>query len=277
MHLKDKVCVVTGAGSGIGRELAIQLSSHGAIVAGVDYELNSLAETRALVIATGGTMSEHVVDVSDRQQVFALPEAVFTEHGHIHVIISNAGVIHAHSSMDELPIEQVERVFNINWWGTYFLVKAFLPFLKREQEAGIVNVSSMGGYMPFPGQVAYGASKAAVKLFTEGLRVELKRDTSIKVCVVYPGAVSTGIIENSPDIPQDFKDMVRESGADKQFGISANKAAEKIVRGLERGRSRILIGADSWFLDKLYRFMPEATASLMAWIMSKVAMDETAG
>ena len=277
IQLKEKICVVTGAGSGIGRQLAIQLSGHGAIVAGVDYDPNSLAETREMVLAMGGPMSKHVVDVSSREQVFALPEAVLAEHGHVHVIINNAGVIHAHSSIDELPIEQVERVFNINWWGTYFLIKAFLPFLKEAEEAGIVNVSSMGGYMPFPGQVGYGASKAAVKLLTEGLRVELKNDTGIKVCVVYPGAVSTGITENSPDVPEAFKELAREREAEKQVGVSADKAAGKIIRGLERGQTRILVGVDSWFLDKLYRLMPEATASLMAWIMSRVAGVEISG
>jgi NAD(P)-dependent dehydrogenase (short-subunit alcohol dehydrogenase family) len=274
MQLSGKVIVVTGAGSGIGRELALQICARGAVVAGVDYQPESLAATGAMVLARGGKMSEHVVDVSIRDQVAALPASVLAEHEVVDGIINNAGIIHAHETIELLPPEQVERVFNINWWGTYYLVMAFLPHLRQRPMASIVNMSSMGGYMPFPGQVAYGASKAAVKLLTEGLRVELKRDSNIEVAVVYPGAVSTGITDNSPDISDDFKEKVREQTKTRDIGLSAAAAATRILHGMERGQSRILVGKDSWIIDKLYRLMPGATASLMSWIMEKAIGDK---
>jgi NAD(P)-dependent dehydrogenase (short-subunit alcohol dehydrogenase family) len=274
MQLSGKVIVVTGAGSGIGRELALQICARGAVVAGVDYQPESLAATGAMVLARGGKMSEHVVDVSIRDQVAALPASVLAEHEVVDGIINNAGIIHAHETIELLPPEQVERVFNINWWGTYYLVMAFLPHLRQRPMASIVNMSSMGGYMPFPGQVAYGASKAAVKLLTEGLRVELKRDSNIQVAVVYPGAVSTGITDNSPDISDDFKEKVREQTKTRDIGLSAAAAATRILHGMERGQSRILVGKDSWIIDKLYRLMPGATASLMSWIMEKAIGDK---
>jgi NAD(P)-dependent dehydrogenase (short-subunit alcohol dehydrogenase family) len=274
MQLSGKVIVVTGAGSGIGRELALQICARGAVVAGVDYQPESLAATGAMVLARGGKMSEHVVDVSIRDQVAALPASVLAEHEVVDGIINNAGIIHAHETIELLPPEQVERVFNINWWGTYYLVMAFLPHLRQRPMASIVNMSSMGGYMPFPGQVAYGASKAAVKLLTEGLRVELKRDSNIQVAVVYPGAVSTGITDNSPDISDEFKEKVREQTKTRDIGLSAAAAATRILHGMERGQSRILVGKDSWIIDKLYRLMPGATASLMSWIMEKAIGDK---
>ncbi len=276
MKFSDKVIVVTGAGSGIGRELVLQLCGRGATVAGVDYDALSLSETRALVMHGSGVMSEHVIDVSDPSQIRLLPDEVIAAHSRVDGLINNAGIIHAHGSIEALPEEQVERVFAVNWWGTYYLVKAFLPYLRERQEACIVNVSSMGGYMPFPDQVAYGASKAAVKLLTEGLRVELKRDSNIQVSIVYPGAVSTGITDNSPVISEQFKQVVREQTVGKKIGISAARAASQIIQGVESGRARILLGADSWIIDKLYRLMPTLTASLMAWIIEKVTNDEMA-
>jgi NAD(P)-dependent dehydrogenase (short-subunit alcohol dehydrogenase family) len=274
MQLSGKVVVVTGAGSGIGRELALNLSRRRARVAAVDYDRTSLLETATMVSSDGGIISSHVVDVSDQQQVEALTTDVLGVHGCVSGLVNNAGIIHEHRNIEHLPQDQVERVFNVNWWGTYYMTQAFLPLLRIQPEAFISNVSSMGGYMPFPGQVAYGASKAAVKLLTEGLRVELRRDSNINVSVVYPGAVSSGITENSPDIPRDFKDKVRDMSTQKKVGVSSEKAARTIVHGIEREKPRILVGPDSWIIDKLYRLMPVCMASLMSWLMAKVGGSE---
>lgn len=274
MQLTDKVIVVTGAGSGIGRELALQLCLHGAVVAGVDYNASALGETAEIAASNMGTMSQHVLDVSQRDQIAALPEAILKRHSHVDGLINNAGIIHAHGSIEALPEEQVERVFNVNWWGTYYMVKAFLPYLRARPEAALVNISSMGGFMPFPDQVAYGASKAAIKLLTEGLRAELKRDSNIKVTIVYPGAVDTGITENSPDITEQYKQTVQRITKGKKFGVSPETAAAKIIRSLQRGTPRVTLGGDSWLLDKLYRLMPVTTVSLMTWLMGRVANKE---
>lgn len=276
MQLHDRIFVVTGAGSGIGRELALQLCARGAVVAGVDYQAESLATTAQLVAANQGRMSQHVVDVSDAEQIAALPGEVVALHGCVDGLINNAGIIHAHGTIENLPEAQVERVFQVNFWGAYRLIKAFIPHLRSRDCASIVNVSSMGGFMPFPNQVAYGASKAAVKLLSEGLRVELARDSAIRVAVVYPGAVVTGIADNSPDVPEEVKVKIKDMSKGRQFGVSAEKAALKIVRGIERDAKRIIVGPDSWLLDKLYRLMPNTTASLMAWVMDKTMGDELA-
>lgn len=276
MQLHNSVFVVTGAGSGIGRELTRQLCARGAVVAGVDYNADTLAETYLTVVAAQGRMSEHVLDITDPEQVAALPDAVIALHGRVDGLVNNAGIIHTHDVIEHLPEEQVQRVFNVNFWGTYRLTRAFIPFLRQRPCASIVNLSSMGGFMPFPYQVAYGASKAAVKLLTEGLRVELARDSAINVSLVYPGAVVTGITDNSPDFSQALKARLAEQAGDKPVGVAADKAAARIVRGIERNSNRILIGPDSWILDKLYRFMPGATATLMGRIVGKTMGEQVA-
>lgn len=267
MKVDGKVIVVTGAGSGIGRELTLQLLGRGASVAAVDYNAAALEDTLALA-TDPNRISTHIIDVSDAEQVKALPQAVIDVHGQVDGLINNAGIIHPFMQAEDLPLQQIERIFNINWWGVVYLVKAFLPLLKQRPAAHIANVSSMGGYMPFPGQVVYGASKAAVKLLTEGLMVELN-DSPVGISVAYPGAVQTNITDNAPDISQAAKVKMKSQTKNKAVGVTAAKAASDLIAGIEKNRARILIGNDCKFIDKLYRLMPIKTAYLMAWLMKK--------
>jgi len=273
MNLTDKVIVVTGAGSGIGRELTLQLAAKGAIVAAADYNEQALIETEQLLIQENSEnksrFSRHIVDISDNEQVQSTAKAVVTLHGQVDSIINNAGIIQPFSHVENLAVEHMERIFNVNWWGVVYMTRAFLPALKQSNQARIVNISSMGGYMPFPGQVIYGASKAAVKLMTEGLMVELA-DTNVGVSVVYPGAVQTNITNNAPDMSEKAKLAAAEQD-DKKVGVTAEDAAKAIIKGIEKDKSRILVGSDCKFIDKLYRLMPVKTAHLMSWLMKKFA------
>ncbi|WOH38173.1 SDR family oxidoreductase [Thalassotalea fonticola] len=280
MNLTDKVIVVTGAGSGIGRELAQQLITKGAIVAAADYNEQALLETEQLLGLQSSNnnkrFSRHVVDISDHQQVTATAQAVISLHGRVDGVINNAGIIQPFSHVENLPVEHMQRIFNVNWWGVVYMTRAFLPALKQSAQARIVNISSMGGYMPFPGQVIYGASKAAVKLMTEGLMVELA-GTNAGVSVVYPGAVQTNITNNAPDMSEQAK-QAATAQEDKKVGVTAEAAAKAIIKGIEKDKSRILVGSDCKFIDKLYRLMPVKTAHLMSWLMKKFAgidMDQT--
>lgn len=271
MDLKNKIFVVTGAGSGIGRELTFQLVAKGAIVAAADYNEQTLNETKDLLCKKSTEnrqrISCHTVDISNAEQVVKIAEEIIDHHGKIDGLINNAGIIQPFCHVEDLSIEQMQRVFNVNWWGAIYMLQAFLPSLKLSPQARIVNISSMGGYMPFPGQVIYGASKAAIKLMTEGLMVELA-NTNVGVSVVYPGAVQTNI-SDATNIEQKTPKVSTKD--EKQVGLSAQAAAQAIIKGIEREKARILVGTDSKIIDKLYRLMPVNTARLMSWLMKRFA------
>lgn len=258
MNVSGKVVVVTGAGSGMGRELALELTRRGATVAAVDFRADTLAETASLVKQAGGTNSTHTLDVSDLAKVAALPAAVVKAHGHVDAIINNAGIIQPFVPISNLPWKEVEHVMAVNFFGPVALVQAFLPLLSKRPEAHILNVSSMGAYAPVPGQTVYGASKAAIKLFTEGLRSELM-DTKIGVTIVFPGAIATNIAANSG-----MTAMAADSDAASKFPTTpAPVAAKAMVDAIEANKPRITIGSDATFMDRLSRLNPVMAANVI--------------
>ena len=196
MRVQSKVIVVTGGGSGIGRELALHLLSKNARVAAVDVDEAALRQTAELAANKKEDLSTHVVDITDKASVAKLPAQVISRHGSVDGIINNAGIIQPFVRVAEVEYSAIERVMGVNFYGTLHMIKAFLPHLLERPEAHLVNVSSMGGFLPVPGQSIYGASKAAVKLLTEGLRSELV-ETPVRVTVVIPGAVGTNIAAHS--------------------------------------------------------------------------------
>lgn len=260
MKLADKVVVVTGGGSGIGRELVLLLLAKGSRVAAVDVDASSLQETSELVGSMKERLSTHVVNIADKEAVGQLPEQVIEAHGAVDGVINNAGIIQPFVRVGELDEADIERVMDVNFYGTVYMTRAFLPYLRKRPEAHIVNVSSMGGFLPVPGQTVYGASKAAVKLFTEGLRSELL-DTNVRVTVVFPGAIGTNIAENSGL----GREMPAE-GAEEESSfkpLPADKAAEIIVDGIEKNSYRVLVGSDARMMDLLYRLHPRFAANLI--------------
>jgi short-subunit dehydrogenase len=170
-------------------------------------------------------------------------------------IINNAGIIQPFVKLNELKYEAIERVMNTNFYGALYMTKAFLPYLLQRPEAHIVNISSMGGFLPVPGQTIYGASKAAVKLLTEGLNSELL-NTKIGVTVVFPGAMNTNIAQNSGvDISGQ---MEGRQGSIKM--LEPQKAAKIVIDGIEKNKDRILLGQDAQFMDFICRLSPERAA-----------------
>ena len=248
MEVNGKVIVVTGGGSGIGREVVLALLKKGARVAAVDISEKNLAETVELAGSLRDRLSTHTVNITDRAAVEALPAAVIAAHGAVDGLINNAGIIQRFVRFKDLQLAEIERVMNVNYYGTLYMTGAFLPYLLQRPEAHIANVASMGGFLPVPGQTIYGASKAAVKLFTEGLHSEL-RDTSVGVTIVFPGATTTNIAVNSGVMTSE-----QQAGADMKYKTTpADEAARAIVEGIEAGKSRVLIGSDTKTMDFLYR------------------------
>lgn len=266
MDLKNKTIIVTGAGSGVGREIALTLIECGADVAALDIRKDTLLETKELAGGNGEQISINVVDITNKSAVESLPEKILAEHKSIDGIINNAGIIQPFVKVADLDYGAIEKVMNVNFYGMLFMTKAFLPFLLKRPEGYIVNVSSMGGFLPVPGQSVYGASKAAVKLLTEGLYAELK-NTPVHVAVVFPGATKTNISENSGVRLSKQPDSKEKS----EFPmLSAKEAAEIIIKGMEKDKSMIFIGKDSKMMNFLYRLNPVFATNLIAKKMSSL-------
>jgi len=254
MQIADKVFVVTGGGNGIGREVVLQLIRRGARVAAVDLSVEGLAETERLAAAPAGRLTTHTLSVADR-------DAVVAAHGQVDGVLNIAGIIQRFVHVEELSIEEIEKVMAVNFWGTLYLDTTFLPLLKARPQAALLNVSSMGALVPVPGQGAYGASKGAVKLLTETLYAEL-RGTDVAVTLVFPGAIGTNITGNSGvEVPN--MDKVIASGQVPKTTAPVD-AARQIVDAVSEGTFRLLIGSDAKSLDAMVRARP-------TWAITKVA------
>lgn len=261
MQVADKVWVVTGAGNGMGRELVLELARRGARVAAADRDAAGLEETLALAGA-GDRVSAHRLDVTDTVAVAALPAAVVAHHGRVDGLINNAGIIQPFVPVGDLDPSTIQRVLDVNLMGTVHMVQAFLPHLVARPEAHLANVSSMGGFFPFPGQSVYGASKAAVKILTEGLYAELL-DTGVRVSVIFPGAVKTSITTNSGvDEPSGAVDS-------KVPMTSPAKAARIILDGIEKDRLHIYVGLDARLMSLAVKIAPRPAIKLVRRAMAK--------
>lgn len=264
MEIAGRTFVVTGAGAGIGREVALLLLQRGGRVAGVDLNADGLAGTGTLAAQDADRWSAHAVDVCDRAAVDGLIGDVLAQHGQLDGLLNVAGIIQPFLPLEELSIEAIAKVMNVNFWGVVHTTKAALPHLLARPQACVVNVSSMGGFTPVPGQTAYGASKAAVKLLTEGLYAE-SRGTSVAVSVVFPGAVATEISANSGvhiDAPADAPAFPTTSPRD---------AAHRIVdEAVVKGRYRVLVGKDATMLDRISRLAPQRATDMIAKKMASL-------
>jgi NAD(P)-dependent dehydrogenase (short-subunit alcohol dehydrogenase family) len=260
MKIKNNVFVVTGGGNGMGREVVLGLLQRGARVAAVDLNEAGLAETAAMA-AAGDRLTTHAVNVSDRKAVLALPAKVEKAHGRVDGLFNVAGIIQPFVKINELDFDVIERVMNVNFWGVVNMSKAFLPTLLARPAAGLLNVSSMGGFLPVPGQAAYGASKAAVKLFTEALFAELQ-GTNVSVTVVFPGGVGTNITANSG--VDTSRMMASMEGKKQPKTTTPADAGRQIIEGMEQGAFRVRIGSDAKFMDRLSRLNPKRATLLIA-------------
>jgi NAD(P)-dependent dehydrogenase (short-subunit alcohol dehydrogenase family) len=243
-----RVAVVTGAGSGIGRALARALVADGAIVCLSDIDPVGLAETHALVTGPNVRTRADLLDVADRTAVGTYADLLAAELPAIHLVINNAGVSHGGEFLG-MSYADLDRVLEVDFWGVVNGTKAFLPQLIASGDGALVNISSLFGLIPMPGQSAYVAAKYAVRGFTESIRIEMLADGHpVTVTCVHPGGVRTGIARNGTvnagDDPTGNSDFFDQ----KLARTSAERAAELILRGAARGRPRVLIGADARIL-----------------------------
>jgi len=262
--LRGRTAVITGAGSGIGRAIATSLAQRGCHLALADVDERGLVETVSLLPASGVRVTQHALDVADRAAVAAFPAIVSAQHGAVDVLVNNAGVALG-GTFDMVSEEDFDWLFNINFHGVVRMTRAFLPLLRASTDARLVNISSIFGIVAPAEQVAYAASKFAVRGFSEALRHELDGST-VGVTVVHPGGVRTNISE-SARAPQgvDDADVARRRAAFKKFlRMPPSKAGEIIVRGVEQRKKRVLVGSDAVGLSLLARLAPVSYWSVMA-------------
>lgn len=261
MYAKGKNIVVTGGGNGVGRELVLQLLEKGATVYAADINQEALNETLK-ISGNHKKLFIYRVDISDKEAVNAFATQVIEEHKKVDGIINNAGIIQPFTYVNDLGMDRVEKVMNINFYGTLYMIKAFLPHLLKCPEAHIVNVSSMGGFLPVPGQSIYGASKAAVKLLSEGLYSELI-NTNVNVSVIIPGGIATDIKKNS-----NIEYHVSAHSNKSKMVITPQKAAALIIKAMETNRLRTYIGKDCKTMNALYKLSSSFAMKLINKVMS---------
>ncbi len=245
MEVNNKKVIITGCASGIGKEMTKNLLSKGAIVFGLDINQDNLKELESEV--NSDKLKTYKVDISKKEELKKFHDKYIKDNKNVDILINNAGIIQPFINIVDLSDDVIDRVMNINFYGAVNLTRLFLSdMIDSKGETYIVNVSSMGGFFPFPGQSVYGASKAALKLFTEGLYSEL-RDTNVRVMVVCPGAMNTNIMDNS-----NVKKNITSNDSSYKL-LSSYDAANMIIEGIEKNKFKLFLGSDSKFMKFIYK------------------------
>jgi NAD(P)-dependent dehydrogenase (short-subunit alcohol dehydrogenase family) len=276
--VKAKVAVVTGAASGIGRALALELAARGARVAVSDVQRAALDETAALAKQRGAEVHVAPLDVSDREAVRRYARDVVDHFGVVHQLYNNAGVAGCAGPFVDIDLDAFQRLLAVNLWGVIHGTKAFLPHLIASGDGHLVNISSLNGYMAQAGMAAYCTSKFGVRGFTESIRADMVlAGHPVQVTVVHPGGVATNIANAAAAIVAREQPQLAAEGArrtkiynEKLLKMPPERAAITILDGVEAGRTRVLVGNDAKAVDATVRLLPAAYTKLAVWLERRV-------
>ncbi|MGP3708731.1 SDR family NAD(P)-dependent oxidoreductase [Gordonia paraffinivorans] len=262
---RGKVVVITGAGSGMGRDIAVKLAKEGARLAISDVTPDGLAETERLVKAAGAEVHSQLLNVAEREAVLTYADTVKDHFGVVNVVFNNAGIAH-HGEVEKMEFKDIERVMDVDYWGVVNGTKAFLPHLIASGDGHIVNTSSLFGLLSEPGQAAYNSAKFAVRGFTEALRQEMIiAKHPVKVTCVHPGGIKTAIARNAT-VSGDHDQKATAAFFDKYLArMPSEDAADVIINGVKKNKARVLVGADAVVLDLAVRLV----ASKYQWVAAK--------
>ncbi len=274
-ELSGRVAAVTGAGSGIGREVAYELARRGARLAVCDWDEAGLAATVEHAEALGASVHSTRVDVSDRAAVDAWAAAVVAEYGGVNVVVNNAGIAFV-GTIEAMTVEDIDRVMAVDFWGVVHGTKAFLPHLIASGEGHVVNVSSVYGLMAAPSQGAYVSAKFAVRGFTETLREEmLVAGHPVGVTCVHPGGIKTAIARNARGVPGEDLAALAQRFDGSMARTTPAAAAAKIVSAVVANRPRVLIGADAHLISTVVRLTGAGYQRLVAAGARRMASKDT--
>ena len=261
MELKNKTIIVTGGGNGLGRELVLNLLKRGNKVIAFDISDAALQETIKLAGDKKDSLATRIVDITSFEKLHEKVDEVIGIFGQVDGIINNAGIIQPFKKLNDLHYLEQKKVIDVNLGGTVVMIKAYLPHLLTRPEAHIVNISSMGGFLPVPGQSIYGAAKSAVKIISECLSSELL-DTNVRVTVVSPGAIFTNIKTNSGLENESSGDASNYEVAPKGV-LLPSSAAEIILNEVQKNKVRVFVGKDSKIMNFLYNINPGFASKLI--------------
>jgi NADP-dependent 3-hydroxy acid dehydrogenase YdfG len=269
-EFEGRVVVITGAASGIGRALAVDLAGRGAALALSDVDTVGLAETARLASSLGAEVKSDHLDVTQREAVYAYAEAVVARFGKVNQLYNNAGIAY-HGEFERSEFKDIERIVDVDFWGVVNGTKAFLPHLIASGDGHLVNVSSLFGLLGIPGQTAYNAAKFAVRGFTESLRQEmLIAKHPVRVTCVHPGGIKTAIARNAAVPDGDDQQSFAQFFDSKLARTTPEAAAKTILRGVRKNRPRVLIGADAKLLDGWVRIVGPSYQRVVATVAGRI-------
>lgn len=268
--INGRVAVITGAGSGIGRALALELAKEGAKLAISDVDTVGLDETARLARALGAEVKADHLDVAQREKVVEYADSVVAHFGRVDHVYNNAGIAY-HGELERTEFKDIERVMDVDFWGVVNGTKAFLPHLIASGDGHLVNVSSLFGLLSIPGQSAYNAAKFAVRGFTESIRQEmLIAGHPVQVTCVHPGGIKTAIARNATVPAGDDQATFAHFFDSKLARTSPEAAARTIVSGVRRNKARVLIGADAKLLDAFVRIAGPSYQRIVATVAGRI-------